>query len=126
MGALKNICDILLITLPIIFYCRLIYLFIPNKTITFKRAKGYLISGMISVVPVILLHIIFYDLFNLKPSVFQILNSMFEMFVLVALVEEAAKYLSFQYISNQLKLEYQKLEKTIEGPSSRRAASCGR
>lgn len=97
----NNFFPLLLAIIPVILYCMLVYVFIPVKMICTKRAKRYLIYGLLSPLLVLLFHYMFpgWLLLSYLSS-----TPYFTLAVIqIALLEETLKFLMFKYVDTNRK-----------------------
>lgn len=100
----NNLVPLLLAIIPVILYCMLVYVFIPVKMICTRRARRYLIYGLLSPLLVLLFHFMFpgWVLMSYLST-----TPFFTMAIIqVALLEEVLKFLVFKYVDSNRKNQH--------------------
>ena len=90
--------------LPILMYSYMVYVWIPARYISPKRARSYLFAGMLAPMLIFLIHFLF-PWWGEKFSDNQFLSFLIYAFFQVAILEELTKYITFQWVSSERKSE---------------------
>jgi len=99
----NNILEMILAILPVFLYSLLVYYMVPNRFLSQRRARRYLITGMVSPTLVYVFNYIFphWSTQIISGNLFLIFG--FQSFIQIGLVEEVAKFLTFWWVLSQRK-----------------------
>jgi RsiW-degrading membrane proteinase PrsW (M82 family) len=100
MFSSNNILLFMLAILPVFVYSFLIYTAVPSRLISLRRSRKYIVAGFISPMIVVAFHYMFPNFGEMSPFP-TVADFALSAFIQVALIEEAAKYLTFEWTSSQ-------------------------
>lgn len=90
----------LLAVAPVLLYSYLIYSFIPKDFISLKRARRYLVAGLLSPTLILLFYFLFPNWSDFQSSNI-ILSYIIFAIVQIGFLEESAKYCTFFWVSKE-------------------------
>ncbi len=99
----NNIFSLLMAILPVFLYSFLVYYMVPKNFLSQRRARRYIVTGMISPMIVFAFHYSFPFLDLPLVSDNQVITFGYSAFFQVAIIEEVAKFLTFWWVFSQRK-----------------------
>jgi len=97
----SNILELSMAILPVFLYSVLVYYMVPNKFLSQRRARRYLVTGMLSPTLVYVFNYILPKWSMQLTSGNPLLVFGFQSFIQIGLIEETAKFLTFWWVFSQ-------------------------